>query len=135
MRVILLSLLLSGCAVEAPIKAPVADKDCLSIAKYVRGIVNLRDIGVRREDLSAFTSEPVVLSFPLQMIQAEVFGHSDVGGEQMAKRFYDKCTEVGYSNLIGSLRASEQARRPADLRPGKEANPKALELLLKAGKR
>ena len=135
MRAVLFSLLLVGCATKAPEPPVAVDKECLAVAKYARGIANLRDVGVKREDLTAFTSEPTAVLFPLQAIQFDVFVRPELDGEQTAKRYYDRCTQVGYFNLLGALREDERTRQRdvETMRPAKQANAEAISTVLKAG--
>lgn len=123
MRTAMLAMLvLAGCAQTPPapapasqpvVQPPVVVQECLDVAKYARAIAQLREIGVSRDDISTFTTTPVVATFPLQFIQYDVFARRDEGVDTFGPRYYKMCVEHGYENLLATMRTMERDRAAA----------------------
>lgn len=107
------ALLLVGCATEPPV-----DPDCDHVAKYARAVAQLRDIGVPLNDTTAYSSEPIALTFPFQYVRWKTYQEKDTPG-LTAQKTYLTCTAQGYPNLLTSLNAQERVRQKTLQQQGK----------------
>ena len=117
-------LLLAGC-VQAPpkpepqrvvVKPPEkkVDRRCEQLSRYARAVANLREVGVTRDDISSFSSQPTVMTFPLQYVQYDVFAHKELTPAQIEQRYDDMCETFGYENVLGQLKKLERQRQQAE---------------------
>lgn len=81
------------------------------MSRYARGIANLRDIGVTREDLTAYTTEPRAVMYPMQAVQAHVYANPQLTGSAIDDALYTRCVLVSYQNMLTELRSMERVRQ------------------------
>ena len=89
----------------------VDDSRCNGVAKYARAIGNLRQIGIKLDDLSAFTTEPTAVTFPMQSLRWDVYARRDLSPEDLHDRFLVLCNEGGYDNMLVTLSGEERKRQ------------------------
>lgn len=97
-KIILLTAILatlSGCA-TTPREA---NPHCDQLATYARGMATLKQAGVPLSAIGSFTLTPVVATFPIKMIQQEVYSKDFKTPADAYAAYYNICTEVGYTNM------------------------------------
>lgn len=99
-------LLLTGCATMTQ---PPVDKQCSQLATYARSVAVMKDAGVTILDINSFTSQPVVLTFPLQRLKVEVYNREFKTPAETYSYFYNMCTTTGYDTMLDQLKQVDQA--------------------------
>lgn len=103
--IILLTLCLTGCAT---VFAPPVDKQCATVAAYARSVATMKGAGLSITDVNSFTSQPVALTFPLQLLKSEVYNSEFSNPAEAYSYYYEACTTVGYINMLERLKSTEE---------------------------
>lgn len=90
------------------------DFRCVAVARYARSISSLRGVGVRLDDLSAFTAEPISATFPMQALRYDVYKHTDQNPTQTYERYIAMCSAEGYDGLTDKLRLDAEKQLKID---------------------
>lgn len=92
---------------KAPIDEIVVDEDprCESVANYAKSMASLKIIGVPSDDVEAFSTSHRVATFPIRLIQDNVYRNDWGTPDKAHEAFLALCSKVGYDKLLSSLKA------------------------------
>jgi len=80
------------------------DPRCQRVASYAKTIFLLKSMGIKHQDIGKFSSESTVTTFPIQLIQADVYNQSPTDALRVYSKYQTLCDTVGYDHLFNVLK-------------------------------
>jgi hypothetical protein len=98
-------LFVSGCATTQ-----VVVPECDKVGLFARSVAVVRDIGVKESEFDSYVVGIQAQTFPVGTIRNLVYRETYSPVDTYTV-FYNKCVNVGYSNMLLELKAEEQSMR------------------------
>ena len=113
----ILTIVVTGCST---VPQRPENPQCVTMANYARTIATLRDMGVKEYEVPNFSSVPVVLTFPYRLVSEEVYNTQGNTPADIFVIFYNKCDQVGYTNILPVLIEDQRKRNEAQRKAKEE---------------
>lgn len=116
--IVMVALILGGCATQQkqvvtetqpPVFSYALEENCVSLAKYVRAVAMMRDIGVKLEDINFVLKKPI--DFSVEAIQRRAYYVNDPNPVKTSIDTYEECEKFGYRYTIDKLQREEAIYR------------------------
>lgn len=98
--IIVTALMISACTSVPQAKF---DAQCDKVAVFAKGMAELKLANIMESDVESFILIPKVQTFPIRLVAHQVYG-SDMEPQAVYKLYYEKCTLIGYTNLLSFMK-------------------------------